>query len=180
MEQASTRRSPARRARCGLLFLAGGARHVEGGGRWTAGCVRRSNLPSVGCLCGLDETARESALPSCEESQIRTTRNPTGVHTAGRLRRPPPRTRTRPHPLPKHPRRHAPRAPVVQIGGRRDEAERAADVYGVAAGGAAGTPNELKGAFALAWFVQLARYVTYKDLTFSAVRSPVSGLKPDS
>jgi hypothetical protein len=50
---------------------------------------------------------------------------------------------------------------VVQIGGRRDEAERAADVYGVAAGGAAGTPNELKGAFALAWFVQLARYVTY-------------------
>lgn len=56
--------------------------------------------------------------------------------------------------------RHAPRAPVVQIGGRRDEAERAADVYGVAAGGAAGTPNELKGAFALAWFVQLARYVT--------------------
>ena len=47
----------------------------------------------------------------------------------------------------------------------RDEAERAADVYGVAAGGAAETPNELKGAFALAWFVQLARYV--QDLTFS-------------
>ena len=39
------------------------------------------------------------------------------------------------------------------------EAARAADVYGVAAGGAAGTPNELEGAFALAWFVQLARYV---------------------
>ena len=62
----------------------------------------------------------------------------------------------------------------------RDEAARAADVYGVAAGGAAGTPNELEGAFALAWFVQLARYVTYRISPFSAVRSPVSGLKPDS
>ena len=61
----------------------------------------------------------------------------------------------------------------------RDEAARAADVYGVAAGGAAGTPNELEGAFALAWFVQLARFGIGSHL-LTVVGAGLEGLKVKS